>query len=38
MREINEFKLFELMMKDIQYNDNNFLNEIFQNIKRDFMK
>lgn len=33
MREINEFKLFELMMKDIQYNDNNFLNEIFQNIK-----
>ena len=33
LRQINEFHLFEIMMKDIEVNDTNFLNLILNQIK-----
>ena len=36
LREINEFKLFELMMKDLELNNKNTLINIFDEIKRRY--
>ena len=36
LREINEFKLFELMMKDLELNDNNTLKNIYEKISRTY--
>jgi hypothetical protein len=33
LRQINEFHLFEIMMKDIEVNDANFLNQLLNQIK-----
>ena len=33
LRQINEFHLFEIMMKDIEINDANFLNQLLNQIK-----
>jgi len=33
LRQINEFHLFEIMMKDIELNDANFLNQLLNQIK-----
>ena len=33
LRQINEFHLFEIMMKDIEVNDSNFLNQLLNQIK-----
>ena len=34
LREINEFKLFEIMMKDIELNDKNILNDILDKLNK----
>ena len=36
LKQINEFKLFEIMMKDIELNDKNTLNEIFDKINKTY--
>jgi hypothetical protein len=36
LREINEFKLFELMMKDLELNDKNSLKNIYEKISRTY--
>jgi len=38
LKQINEFKLFELMMKDLELNDKNILHEIFDKINRTYGK
>ena len=36
LRKINEFHLFEIMMKDIEFNDLNFYNQLLGQIKTTF--